>query len=852
MSKQGIYISRGLASSGLDYSVVPLDKVEDFLTKHHDCYEVTLPIQAKGKDDVVVDGTNRPYLDLDGLTPADWDEERFSNVVEETTAILDYLIKGQLKLPYSLTSASQHASKHGNKISFHITILDRHGSRNAVKHFVEEDIKPTLVREGLGEVRVIMKEEEEQFKKEHPDTPYVVLDMSIYTRNRKMRCWGSSKDDENRPLVSVTDGTVLDTLITYIPPNCSLLPEPTSVVVVPQPTSETTEASDPKDIDEAMPDKIALLREVLSHLAPKRVVVRENWLRMGFALHNEGVPVDVWEEVTIAKYPRYKNGSKRDCQKTWNGMVPRNLTQSILWLWLREDNPQKYDELNGRRTDFWTLLRDPVAFPSAQFFANCRPDQYLYHPDLGWFQKRSSGAWQLFKKGEMPDGLTRDIWTTFGRIAKEHLRRLDPNNEADKPRIKQCLAIQSAAGERKFVSDVIWALPSFYLDEELPKKMDESRDLFAFLDKVVDLNTMEVRPIAPHDFVCITTGYNYPKQSNPEIRREIRRVLRGLWDNDEMVEFMLKVLSLSLYGKNLAELFFMWKGRGGNGKGLLAELVKKAFGNYFHGVPIATFTYADNRKDATNDNIVNSKGKRVVLTMEPEAEVKLQGGFLKELSGGDEITARGIYARPITFTPQYCIHIQVNLPPPMSKMDDGVRRRLVVIPFPFQFRSKELYTGGADERIADAELKDKLSKTTEWRDEFILMLLDAYATLPRNRADLMRPQMVRDATDDYLNDQNPLKTWLGAEFEKVEGDDKRHYWSATELYEMFLNYSRMDRLALSQVKFAEALTVLNGVTKKTMTNNFMGYEWNGNEMEQKFRKAGVYYIGLRKKMTNVD
>lgn len=835
---RGICITRGLKASHTRYDVVPPDRIDAVLGKHHDCYEITLPI-TKGEV-MLVEGTNRPYIDLDGEAPAEWDEETFDAFHEELCETIEFVMRTQLKLPYSLVSASQHASIKGNKLSFHLVILNKHGSRDAVKSFVLS-LYETL-RDGLTQCSLLLTGD----PKPETDKPILVLDTGIYNANRKIRCWGSSKDDENRPFRSVSDGTTLDTLITYIPDGCEPLAEPLPPPPPPS-ASDTSESSDPKDIDEAMPDKVALLRDVLAALNPKRVVMRDYWLRMGFALHNEGVPVSVWEDITVRHYPRYKNGSQRDCVKKWNEMVPRNLTQSILWLWLREDNPIKYAELSARRMDFWGLLRDPVAFPCAQFFANTRPDQYLYHADLGWFQRRSSGAWQLFKKGEIPDGLTRDIWATFGRIAKEHLARLDPNDETNKGKVKACLEIQSSAGERKFVSDVIWALPSFYNDEDLVKKMDESRHLFAFSDKVVDLNTMEVRPIAPMDFVCITTGYAYPKKSNPEVRREIRRVLRGLWDNDEMCDFVLLVLSMSLYGKNLAELFFLWKGKGGNGKGLLAELVKKAFGNYFHGVPIATFTYADNRKDATNDNIVNSKGKRFVLTMEPEADVKLQGGFLKELSGGDEITARGLYARPITFTPQFGIHIQVNIPPPMSKMDNGVRRRLVVLPFPFQFKSKEDYTGGADERVADGELKDKMSKTAEWRDEFILMLFEAYAKLPKNRCDLVRPQMVRDATNDYLNEQNPLKAWLDAEFEKLDTEDKRYWWSASDLRDMFLNYTRMDPSAMSAVKFAEALTVLNGVTKKTQSNNFMGPVWTGDGFETQLRKAGSYYIGLRKK-----
>jgi phage/plasmid-associated DNA primase len=132
------------------------------------------------------------------------------------------------------------------------------------------------------------------------------------------------------------------------------------------------------------------------------------------------------------------------------------------------------------------------------------------------------------------------------------------------------------------------------------------------------------------------------------------------------------------------------------------------------------------------------------------------------------------------------------------------------------------------------------------------MLLDIYKTLPENRADLVFPKMVKDATSDYLNDQNPLKMWLEAEFDKtVNPEDKHFFWSATDLRDMFLSWSRTDPNQMSAVKFAEALTVMNGVSKKTMTNNFMGYEMNHmtGEVEQKLRKAGVYYTGLRKKTT---
>jgi hypothetical protein len=45
-----------------------------------------------------------------------------------------------------------------------------------------------------------------------------------------------------------------------------------------------------------------------------------------------------------------------------------------------------------------------------------------------------------------------------------------------------------------------------------------SRHLLAFTDAVYDLSACKFRPIEPCDYVSTTTGYKYPKQSDPVIR----------------------------------------------------------------------------------------------------------------------------------------------------------------------------------------------------------------------------------------------------------------------------------------------------------------------------------------------
>ena len=44
--------------------------------------------------------------------------------------------------------------------------------------------------------------------------------------------------------------------------------------------------------------------------------------------------------------------------------------------------------------------------------------------------------------------------------------------------------------------------------------MDSKGYLFAFINKVLDCKTCEIRDIEPDDYIMITTNYNYPEYTD--------------------------------------------------------------------------------------------------------------------------------------------------------------------------------------------------------------------------------------------------------------------------------------------------------------------------------------------------
>ena len=57
---------------------------------------------------------------------------------------------------------------------------------------------------------------------------------------------------------------------------------------------------------------------------------------------------------------------------------------------------------------------------------------------------------------------------------------------------------------------------------------------------------------------------------------------------------------------------------------------------------------------------MRSKGKRFAYLEESNENDKMNIGLLKEFTGGDKITARGLYAEPIDFKPQFKMLLLCN------------------------------------------------------------------------------------------------------------------------------------------------------------------------------------------------
>ena len=111
-----------------------------------------------------------------------------------------------------------------------------------------------------------------------------------------------------------------------------------------------------------------------------------------------------------------------------------------------------------------------------------------------------------------------------------------------------------------------------------------------------------------------------------------------------------------------------------------------------------------NRSTGANSDIARLKGSRFVTTVEPSEGMRLNEGLIKQLTGGDKVTARFLYGKEFEFEPEFKLWISTNHKPIIRGRDDGIWRRIHLIPFTVQIPKDKV----------DKKFKIQIKKRTCW------------------------------------------------------------------------------------------------------------------------------------------
>jgi putative DNA primase/helicase len=205
--------------------------------------------------------------------------------------------------------------------------------------------------------------------------------------------------------------------------------------------------------------------------------------------------------------------------------------------------------------------------------------------------------------------------------------------------------------------------------------------LFGVSNGIVDLRTGRLRPGRPTDLVTLHTNVVFdPDATCPRFERFVYEVFDG---DDELIGFIQRAVGYSLTGDISEQCLFLCHGSGANGKSVFLTILRALAGRYGYNAPFATFELR-NRASIPND-LAALAGRRLVTASEVTENARFNEARIKELTGGDKVTARFLNHEFFEFDPVLKLWLAVNHLPTVLDDSYGFWRRVRLIPFTQRF-----------------------------------------------------------------------------------------------------------------------------------------------------------------------
>jgi P4 family phage/plasmid primase-like protien len=309
-----------------------------------------------------------------------------------------------------------------------------------------------------------------------------------------------------------------------------------------------------------------------------------------------------------------------------------------------------------------------------------------------------------------------------------------------------------------FEEEIIKGAKMYYNDESFISNLNSKKHLLPFSNGVYDLLENNFRETKKEDYVNLTVSYEYDPDCN---NKEVYTFLEQVLPNRGVRDYVLKKMSECLNGDIPNTYFLMFIGdSGANGKSQLLNLMKLAMGEFGEKVEVTLLTRKRNNANEANSEKIKLMHKRFAFLSEPEDGEKINIGLLKELTGSEEIVARGLYQDSISFVMEAKLFLACNELPEIKGEDTALWRRIRVIDFPSRFVDEPK---DSNEFKIDRTLPSRMREDITWRQTFIKILLDYYFR------DVKEPIEVQVKTNEYRQENNEFYNWLEENVEYKPG-----------------------------------------------------------------------------------
>ena len=482
--------------------------------------------------------------------------------------------------------------------------------------------------------------------------------------------------------------------------------------------------------------QMAHLQEALRHLVDSgHGGARADWIAVGMALKSAAL-----------------NGREPELKMLW-----LDFSRASAGFKNDDDVLKKWAELPGTKTGIGAIFnkagslgmvnpakkRSPDNDPAmsdvliSRKLADVLAGGFLYeHGRRGWLIY-DRGVWRGCDRGEEVEAAKQ-----LGLLIMEGVKG------ADDIRRLSALALRAMSA-----TGISAALKLAQSDKRLavrPDEFDRDPNLLNCTNGVVHLPTGEVRPHDPAMRLARQCPYDYVPGAGSRWLQFLDEI--SLSDPD-WIDYVHRVCGYILTGHVREEVLIFMLGFGANGKSVFANVLNKLMGTYVVTLPSAFLMVSSNRNgEAATPALAMLAGARLALANEVESGSRLSAQIVKTACSTEPIAARHMYGNGFSFNPTHKLVIRGNHKPIITDDDDGIWRRIHLLPFDRRF--------GPDEK--DMELEAKLM--AEGSGILLWMVQGAVEYFKRG---LVRKGRVATASSAYRKESDLMAQWLDEETEQA-------------------------------------------------------------------------------------
>lgn len=352
-----------------------------------------------------------------------------------------------------------------------------------------------------------------------------------------------------------------------------------------------------------------------------------------------------------------------------------------------------------------------------------------------------------------------------------------------------------------------------------PDDFDRDDMLINVANGYIDLTSRELYKHDINKMFSQITNTDYTEKMQPAVWLDF---LNDIFAGDQkVIRYIQKALGYSLTGSTREQIMFILFGKGRNGKSIFVEVISEILGDYSNNMQAKSLMVKKN--DNVNTDIARLSKARFVTSSEPNEGFRFDEGLIKQLTGGDKVTARFLYAEEFEYTPKFKIWVSTNHKPIIRGTDDGIWRRLVLIPFDVQIPEEKV----------DKDLKYKLLREApailNWMAEGAYMWM---------QEGLAMPEKLKEAVQKYRNEMDTLGQFI-EDCCKVDKNSSEKVSNLHQAYKTWSNDNLTSTKVLGMKSFSQKMEERFVKESRRDANYFIRIEIDNKKSFEEQKYPGI-------------